>query len=242
MILPAADELLAPVMAIDGFRLACLIDGSTGMVLATREFLRGSSGPAPPTAAAGAADVINALTLMNGRLATGEHLEDVMVTFSDSFFMVRPVGHRSAAADPAPRHRGPPADESGDGAPLASAISARASPREPVGRRPGAAAGRHGPARENSGRIREPDRGAAAQAGRHASTGMLPMSGPGDGAIFFCGGQVVYAESTRTPPPPAASGPGRARFHGPRRPPRLDRLRLPWHRVERGRPGRGAVD
>jgi len=92
MILPAADELLAPVMAIDGFRLACLIDGSTGMVLATREFRENQDSPAPPTAAAGAADVINALTLLNGRLATGENLEDVMVTFSDSFFMVRPVG------------------------------------------------------------------------------------------------------------------------------------------------------
>jgi hypothetical protein len=92
MILPAADELLAPVMAIDGFRLACLIDGSTGMVLATREFQENQDGPAPPIAAAGAADVINALTLLNGRLATGENLEDVMVTFSDSFFMVRPVG------------------------------------------------------------------------------------------------------------------------------------------------------
>ena len=92
MILPAADELLAPVMAIDGFRLACLIDGSTGMVLATREFRENRDGPAPPTAAAGAADVINALTLLTGRLATGENLEDVMVTFSDSFFMVRPVG------------------------------------------------------------------------------------------------------------------------------------------------------
>jgi hypothetical protein len=92
MILPAADELLAPVMAIDGFRLACLIDGSTGMVLATREFRENQDGIAPPTAAAGAADVINALTLLNGRLATGENLEDVMVTFSDSFFMVRPVG------------------------------------------------------------------------------------------------------------------------------------------------------
>ena len=42
MILPAADELLAPVMAIDGFRLACLIDGSTGMVLATRVGFRRS--------------------------------------------------------------------------------------------------------------------------------------------------------------------------------------------------------
>ena len=93
MILPAADELLAPVMAIDGFRLACLIDGSTGMVLAS---LENQDGPTPPTAgrtaAAGAADVINVLTLLNGRLATGANLEDVMVTFSDSFFMVRPVG------------------------------------------------------------------------------------------------------------------------------------------------------
>ncbi len=88
MILPAADELLAPVMAIDGFRLACLIDGSTGMVLAS---LENQVGLAPPTAAAGAADVINVLTLLNGILATGENLEDVMVTFSDSFFMVRPV-------------------------------------------------------------------------------------------------------------------------------------------------------
>jgi hypothetical protein len=79
-------------MAIDGFRLACLIDGSTGMVLATREFLQSRDGPAPPIAAAGAADVIHALTLLNGRMATGENLEDVMVTFSDSFFMVRPVG------------------------------------------------------------------------------------------------------------------------------------------------------
>ena len=36
------------------------------------------------------------------------------------------------------------------------------------------------------------------------STGMLPVSGRGDGAIFFRGGQVVYAESSRTPLPCAA--------------------------------------
>jgi hypothetical protein len=30
------------------------------------------------------------------------------------------------------------------------------------------------------------------------SAGMLPMSGRGDGAVFFRGGQVVYAESSRT--------------------------------------------
>src|ERR1700689_4130488 len=91
MILPAADELLAPVMAIDGFRLACLIDGSTGMVLATREFRENRDGPAPTTAAAGAADVINGLTLLNGRLATGQDLEDVWGTLSGGFFMDRPV-------------------------------------------------------------------------------------------------------------------------------------------------------
>jgi len=88
MILPEAAELLAPVMAIDGFRLGCLIDGSTGMVLAS---LENQDGPVSPTAAAGAADVINVLNLLNGRLATGENLEDVTVTFSDSFFIVRPV-------------------------------------------------------------------------------------------------------------------------------------------------------
>jgi hypothetical protein len=33
------------------------------------------------------------------------------------------------------------------------------------------------------------------------STRALPMSGHGDGAIFFRAGQLVYAESTRTPTP-----------------------------------------
>jgi len=33
------------------------------------------------------------------------------------------------------------------------------------------------------------------------STGMLPVSGRGDGAVFFRGGRVVYAESSRTARP-----------------------------------------
>lgn len=89
MILPEAGELLAPAMAIDGFRLGCLIDASTGMVLGS---LEGQGAPATTTAAAGAADVVNVLTLLTGKLATGEILEDVMITLSDTFFMVRPVG------------------------------------------------------------------------------------------------------------------------------------------------------
>lgn len=89
MILPEASDLLTPAMAIDGFRLGCLVDASTGMVLAS---VQSEDALAPPTAAAGAADLVSVLTLLNGKLATGEILEDVMITFSDSFFMVRPVG------------------------------------------------------------------------------------------------------------------------------------------------------
>jgi hypothetical protein len=88
MILPEAGELLAPVKAIEGFRLGCLVDASTGMVLAS---LQSEDAPAAPAAAAGAADLVHVLTLLNGKLATGEILEDVMISFSDSFFMVRPV-------------------------------------------------------------------------------------------------------------------------------------------------------
>jgi hypothetical protein len=90
-ILPEAAELLAPVTTIDGFRLGCLVDSSTGMVLASAV---NPVGPAPSAeaAGAGAADMINLLILLSGKLATGEALEDVMVTFGESFLMVRPVG------------------------------------------------------------------------------------------------------------------------------------------------------
>ena len=89
MILPEAGEFLVPATAIDGFRLGCLIDASTGMVLAS---VQNADAPDSPTAAAGAADIVSVLTLLSGKLATGETLEDVMITFSDNFFLVRPVG------------------------------------------------------------------------------------------------------------------------------------------------------
>jgi hypothetical protein len=90
-ILPEAAELLAPVTTIDGFRLGCLIDASTGMVVASA-VNPAVPAPAPEAAGAGAADIINLLILLSGKLATGETLEDVMVTFGGSFLMVRPVG------------------------------------------------------------------------------------------------------------------------------------------------------
>lgn len=47
-----------------------------------------------------------------------------------------------------------------------------------------------------------------ATAGR---TGMLPFAGHSDGAIYFSGGRVVYAESARTPgPAPQQDAPGAA--------------------------------
>ena len=49
-ILPEAAELLAPVTTIDGFRLGCLIDASTGMVVASAV---NPAGPAPMPEAAG---------------------------------------------------------------------------------------------------------------------------------------------------------------------------------------------
>lgn len=93
MILPEAGEFLVPAMAIGGFRIGCLIDASTGMVLAS---VQADDVSSAPTAAAGAADVVNVLTLLSGKLATGEILEDVMITFSDSFYIVRPVDREKA--------------------------------------------------------------------------------------------------------------------------------------------------
>jgi hypothetical protein len=88
VILSEADTLLAPVTEIDGFVLACLVDVSTGMVLASRQAADGMS---LPTVAAGAADIAHVLSLLGGQLAADEGLEDVMVTFSQHFHVIYPV-------------------------------------------------------------------------------------------------------------------------------------------------------
>jgi hypothetical protein len=44
-----------------------------------------------PRAAAGAADIASVLALLTGELATGDDLEDVMVTFSKHFHLIRIV-------------------------------------------------------------------------------------------------------------------------------------------------------
>ena len=87
-VLPAADSLLSPVTEIDGFLLACLVDASTGMVIAAaqnHEDLQLSA------AAAGAADMADVLALLAGQLAASDGLDDVMMTFSNHFHLIRPV-------------------------------------------------------------------------------------------------------------------------------------------------------
>ena len=87
MILDEAEALLDPVSDIDGFMLACLVDASTGMVLASRKDRDDIS---LPTAAAGAADIASVLSLLAGQLPV-DGLEDVMVTFRRQLYMIRLV-------------------------------------------------------------------------------------------------------------------------------------------------------
>ena len=93
VLLTASDAVLTPVTAIDGFVLACLVDPSTGMVLA--------SAPGPgdislPVAASGAADIAYVLTMLSARLAVNEDLDDVIVTFSNHLHLIRPLARDQA--------------------------------------------------------------------------------------------------------------------------------------------------
>jgi hypothetical protein len=87
VILDEAEALLDPVSDIDGFMLACLVDASTGMVLASR---KDQDDISLPTAAAGAADIANVLAMLTGQLPV-DGLEDVMVTFRRQLYMIRLV-------------------------------------------------------------------------------------------------------------------------------------------------------
>jgi hypothetical protein len=93
VLLSAADAVLTPVTAIDGFLLACLIDPSTGMILASAP---GQGDISLPTAAAGAADISYVLSVLAAKLAAHEELEDVIVTFSNHLHLIRPVKQEAA--------------------------------------------------------------------------------------------------------------------------------------------------
>jgi hypothetical protein len=82
------DTLLGQIAQVDGCIAACLVDPTTGMVLGE---VRRRDDIAVPVAAAGATDVVHVLDAMNARLAVNSELEDVIVTFSDQFYLFRVV-------------------------------------------------------------------------------------------------------------------------------------------------------
>ena len=88
MTVPVADALLVPIARIDGCALACLIDASTGMVIAS---MQDEGTINLPAAAGGAADIANVVALLSGELATGDGLEDVILTFNHRFHVIRPI-------------------------------------------------------------------------------------------------------------------------------------------------------
>jgi hypothetical protein len=75
------------VAGIEGFVLGCLVDASTGMILAAR---KDQDDISLPTAAAGAADIVNVLSLL-ARELPADGLEDVMVTFRSQLYVIRLV-------------------------------------------------------------------------------------------------------------------------------------------------------
>jgi predicted regulator of Ras-like GTPase activity (Roadblock/LC7/MglB family) len=93
---PAANALLAPMAAIDGFRLASLVDAATGMVVSSA--VHDPDDLSLAVVAAGAADIVGVLSLLNSELGADDGLEDVMVTFGSRFHLIRHV--RAALAQP----------------------------------------------------------------------------------------------------------------------------------------------
>jgi hypothetical protein len=85
------DALLRRVARIDGVLAACLVDPATGTVLGATE--QRNEVPVP-VAAAGAADLVHVLGLMTAGLALGGEVEDVVVTLTGHFHILRvlPVG------------------------------------------------------------------------------------------------------------------------------------------------------
>ncbi|WP_214408204.1 hypothetical protein [Pseudonocardia lacus] len=85
------EELLRRVGRIEGVLAACIVDPATGAVVgATQQ----RDEVAVPVVAAGAADLVHVLGLMSAGLALGGELEDVVVTATKHFHVLRvlPVG------------------------------------------------------------------------------------------------------------------------------------------------------
>lgn len=89
MVESAADTMLESLRKVDGYLLGCMVDASTGMVVAADQ---DESSPDLPETAEGAVGIARILTLLAGYLALDDGLEDVMVTFTGHFHLLRQVG------------------------------------------------------------------------------------------------------------------------------------------------------
>lgn len=86
------DALLERTQQIEGLVMSCLVDASTGMVLSSVQGEQAEeSGRSAnvPVSAAGAADVVHAVSLMSGGLAAEGGLEDVIITLKGRYHLIR---------------------------------------------------------------------------------------------------------------------------------------------------------
>lgn len=83
------DALLTRVGQIDGFVLGCIIDASTGTVLGSARSEQEEQDLNLPVAAAGATDVANVISLMAAGMAANGGLEDVIITMSGHYHLIR---------------------------------------------------------------------------------------------------------------------------------------------------------
>ena len=80
------DAMLGRLTEIDGFVLGCIVEATSGMILGSVQAVEDVG---VPVAAAGAADVVSALSLMTAELALKGDLEDVIITLSSHYHLLR---------------------------------------------------------------------------------------------------------------------------------------------------------
>lgn len=82
------EEKLAECMSIDGAIAVALVDGASGMALATGGNPRNLD---LNLAAAGSANVLKAKQAMIRDLALKDEIEDILITLTSQFHLIRPV-------------------------------------------------------------------------------------------------------------------------------------------------------